>query len=85
MIEAFVKKFNSLAPASYVTGSELIDSVWVTNNLAPKEVLVLLANFEVGACKVILVDLDFNEVIERGVQTCNPSIRRLICENSQLV
>ena len=60
MAEAFVKKFNSLGPASYVKEGEPIDSARVTNKLVPKEVSILLANFRAGDHKLIIVDLDFD-------------------------
>ena len=60
MVEVFARKFNSLGPVSYATGSEPIDGVWVTNDLVPKEVSILLVNFRVRNHKVILVELDFD-------------------------
>ena len=60
LIEAHVKKFNLPSPASHVTGSLLIDSVWVSNDITPTEVLVFLHKFRVGDHRAILVDLNLD-------------------------
>ena len=81
IIEAFIKKFNLLGPVSHVTRSEPIDGAWITSDLVPKEVSIFPTKFEVSDHRVILVDLAFGQIIERGVQIRNPSMRRLICKN----
>ena len=58
--EAIAKNFNSLEPVSYAKESKPIDGVWVTNDLVPKAVSILLANFGVGDYKIILIDSDFD-------------------------
>ena len=40
IIDAYAKKFSLPRPVSHVTGSELIDGVWVTNNIIPRKVLI---------------------------------------------
>ena len=85
MIDVYIKKFNLSGPASHVTGSKPIDRVWVTNNITPHKVSIFPQKFSVGGHRVILVDLDFDQIIERGVRICTPSMRRLICENKRSV
>ena len=82
VVEVFVKNFNSPGPTSHMKGSKLIDGVWATNELAAKEVSIFLSNFRASNHKLIIVDLDFNQVIERGARMCDPSMRRLICKNN---
>ena len=80
-----IKKFNLSGPASHVTGSEPIDGTWVTDSVTPTAVSILPQKFGAGDHRVMLVDLEFDQIIERGVKTCNPSMRRFICENEQSV
>ena len=66
MMDVFPKKLNLPRPASHVTGSELIDSALVASDLVSKEVSIYPAKFRVGNYRVILINLDFNRIIERG-------------------
>ena len=84
LIEAHVKKFDLPSPASHVTGSLLIDSVWVSNDITPTEVLVFLHKFRVGDHRAILVDLNLDEIVEQCANICTPSMQRLICKNENL-
>ena len=54
--EAHVKKFNLPSPASHITRSQLIDSVWVSSNITPIAVSVFPHKFGTGDNRVILVD-----------------------------
>ena len=85
MIEAHVKKFNTPGPALHITGSEPIDGVWVTDDVTPTEVSILPHKFGAGDHRVILVDFNLDQILERGVKICTPSMRRLICENKKSV
>ena len=79
MTEVLAKKFNLLRPTLHVTRSKLIDGAQITNDLVPKDISIFLTKFRVGDHRVILVDLDFDQIIEKGVWMYNPSARRLIC------
>ena len=85
MIDTYVKKFNLPWPASYVTDSKLLDGVWIMNNIIPYKVLIVPKKFSIGDHRVIPVDLNFDQVIERGRRIYILSIRRLICENERSV
>ena len=85
MIEAHVKKFNLPGPASHITGSKPIDGVWVIDDVMPIEVSLLSHKFGTGDHRVILVDFNLDQILERGVKICTPLIRRLICENKKSV
>ena len=85
MIEAYIKKFNIPGPASHITGSEPIDGVWVTDDVMPTEVSILPHKFGAGDHRVILVDFNHDQILERGVKICPLSMRRLICENNKSV
>ena len=77
LIDSFIKKFNLPRSVLHMTRSELIDRVWVANSIVVIEMSIFPANFSTGNHRVILVDLNFNQIIERGVRACNPSMRRL--------
>ena len=85
LLEAHVKKFNIPGPASHVTGSRPIDGVWVSGDVTPSAVSVFPHKFGAGDHRVILVDFDLDQVVQRSVRICTPSMRRLICENEQVV
>ena len=65
-------------------GSELIDRLWVINNVIPSELLIFPQKFSISNHKVILVNLDFDQIIESNVRRYTLLIRRLICENEKL-
>ena len=67
MIDAYVK-FNLPGLASHITGSEPIDRVQVTNNIIPCEVSIFPLKCSVGNCRIILVDLNFDQIIEKGAR-----------------
>ena len=85
LIEAHVKKFNLPCPTSHITGRLPIDSVWAFNSITPTEALVFLHKFGVGDHRVILVDLNLDQIIQRCANICTPSMRRLIYENKKSV
>ena len=85
LVEAHVRKFNSPGPASHVTGSDPINGVWVSDDAVPAEVSILPYKFGAGDHRMILVDFDLDQIIERRVNICAPSMRRLICENKKSV
>ena len=85
MIEAHVKKFNLPRLASHITSSEPIDGVWVTDDVTPTEVSILPHKFSAGDHRVILVDFNLDQILERGVKICTPSIRRLIYKNKKSI
>ena len=85
IIEAHVKKFNLPGPASHITGSKPIDGIRVTDDVTPTEVSILPHKFGVGNHRVILVDFNLDQILERGVKICTPSMRRLICENKKSI
>ena len=68
-----------------MTGSAPIDRVWITGNVTPTAVSILSQKFGAGDHRVILVDFDFDQIIERRVRICMPQIRRLICSNQKSV
>ena len=85
MVEAHVKKFNLPGPASHITGRLPIDGVWVSNDVTPTVVSVFPHKFGVGDHRVILVDFNLDQLIQRNVRICTPTMRRLICENKRSV
>ena len=85
MIEAHVKKFDLPGPASHITGSKPIDSIWVSHDVIPTEVSVFPHRFGVGDHRVILVDFNLNQIIQQSVKICSPLMWRLICENEKSV
>jgi len=85
LIEDHVKKFNRPGPASHTTGSNPIDRVWVSDDVTPAEVSTFPHKFGAGDYRMILVDFNLDQIIEQGVNTCDPSMKRLICENKKSV
>ena len=77
-----MKKFQQSGPASHVTGSDPIDGVCRMDNVTSLEVLILPHKFG-GDRRVILVDFDLDQIVERQVRICRPQMRRLICENKR--
>ena len=59
-------------------GSELIDRLWVINNIIPSELLIFPQKFSISNHKVILFNLDFNQITERDARIYTLSTRRLI-------
>ena len=72
MIDVYFKKFNSPGPALHVTGSVLIDGVWIIGNITPTVVLILPQKFGVGDYRVILINFDFNQIVEKRIRICIP-------------
>ena len=85
MIDVYFRKFNLPSPASHVTGSVLIDRVWATGNVTPTAVSILSQKFGTGDHRIILVDFDFDQIVERRVRICMPQMRRLICSNQKSI
>ena len=85
LVEAHVKKFNLPGPASHITGRLPIDGVWVSNDATPTAVSVFPHKFGVGDHRAILVDFNLDQLIQRNVNICSPSMRRLISENKPTV
>ena len=85
LTEAHVKKFSVPGPASHATGSQPIDGVWVSGDVTPTAVSICPHKFGAGDHKVILVDINLDEIVQRNVRICAPPMRRLICENKQSV
>ena len=85
MIDAYFRKFNSPSLASHVMGSAPIDGVWATGNVTPTAVSILAQKFGAGDHRVILVNFDFDQIVERRVRICMPQMRRLICSNQKSV
>ena len=85
MIDVYFRKFNLPGPASHVTGSALIDRVWTTGNVIPIAVSILSQKFGVADHRVILVDFNFDQIVERSIRICTPQIRRLIYNNHKSV
>ena len=50
------------------------------NNIIPCKVSIFPLKFSIGDHRIILVNLDFDQIIERGARICTLSIRRLICK-----
>ena len=46
---------------------------------------VFLYKFRVGNHRVILVDLNLDQIVQQSTTICTPSMWRLICENENLV
>ena len=85
MIDAYFKKFNLPGPASHVMSSAPIDGVWTTGNVTPTAVSILSQKFGIGDHRVILVDFNFDQIVERRVRICTQQMRRLICNNHKSV
>ena len=85
MIDAYFRKFNLPGPASHVTGSAPIDGVWITGNITSTAVSILPQKFGAGDHRVILVDFNFDQIVERRVRICTPQMRRLICNNHKSI
>ena len=85
MIDTYFKKFNLSSLASHMMGSAPIDRVWITGNVTPTAVSILPQKFSVGDHRVILVDFNFDQIVERRVRICTPQMRRLICNNHKSV
>ena len=75
LLEAHVKKFNIPGPASHITGSQPIDGAWVSGDATPSAVSVFPHKFGAGDHRVILVDFDFDQVVQRSVRICTSSMR----------
>ena len=72
LIDTYFRKFNLPGPASHVTGSALIDGVWTIDNVIPIAVSILPQKFGTGDHRVILMDFNFNQIVERRVRICTP-------------
>ena len=68
MIDIYFKKFNLPGPALHVMGSVPIDRVGVIGNVTPSAVLIFPQKFGVGDFRVILIDFDFDQIVERRVR-----------------
>ena len=65
MIDTYFRKFNLPSPASHVTGSAPIDRVWTIGNVTPTAVSILIQKFGRVDYRVILVDFNFDQIVER--------------------
>jgi hypothetical protein len=85
MLDAYFRKFNLPGLASYITGSALIDGVWITGNVTLTAVSILAQKFSMGDHRVILMDFNFDQIVERRVRICTLQMRRLICNNHKSI
>ena len=79
------KMFKQVGPASHVTGSDSMDGTWTSTNLTASAVSILPHRFSAGDHRVILVDFELDQIIERNVRACRLKMRRLTCENKNSV
>ena len=82
---ACAKIFKQVEPASHMKESDLIDAIWISNNLNASMVSILPHRFGTRDHQVILVDLELDYIIERNMRTCRPKMRRLTCKNKNSV
>ena len=73
--------FKQAGPASHIKGSDPMDGIWTSSNLNTSAVSILPHRFSAGDHRVILVDFDLDQIMERNARICGPKMRRLICEN----
>ena len=73
-IETHMKKFDLPGPASHVTGSLPIDSVWASNNITPAEASVFLYKFRADGHRIILVDLNLDQIVQQCANIYTPSM-----------
>ena len=85
MMNTCNKMFNQAGPASHITGSDPIDGTWASSNLSALAMSILPQKFGAGDHRVILVDFNLDQTLERNVRMCRPKIRRLTCENKKSV
>ena len=85
LIEAHAKKLNLPGLASHITSRKPIDSIWVSPDVTLAEASMFLYKFGVGDHRVILVDFNFDPIIEQSTNICTLLMRKLICENKKLI
>ena len=85
IIDAYFKKFNLPSLALHVISSAPIDGVWTIGNITSTAVSILPQKFGMGDYRVILVDFNFDQIVERSIRICTPQMRRLICNNYKSV
>ena len=62
-----------------------MDGTWTSTNLTASAVSILPHRFSAGDHRVILVDFELDQIIERNVRACRLKMRRLTCENKNSV
>ena len=85
LINVHTKMFKQVGQASHITGSDPIDGIWTSSNLNASAVSILPHRFSAGDHRVILVDFDLDQIMERNTRICRPEMRRLIFENKNSV
>lgn len=85
LMSTYHKMFNQAGPASHIAGSDPINGIWASSNLSASAVSILPQKFGAGDHRVILVDFNLDQILERNTRICRPKIRRLICENKKSV